>query len=111
MSANYAQSYTSKNPQLAATYARALGVSVDDLDKLLVAAYNTWQYIGYDVIAANDGRDVPRAAVIDAVHDFILSNDFKLPMMVQALLANFQLARKLDSALNHFVFTQARYGL
>jgi len=77
------------------TILKRSGLTLDELKEFRQAARNTWQTIGYDIIEANDGKDIPRAEVIevtldadymvmygrmksDKVKDFYRNGDYKL---------------------------------
>jgi hypothetical protein len=50
-------------------FAKLFPLSAEEASLLKGAAHAVWNYIGGDCIEANGGRDLPRAHVIELVHD------------------------------------------
>jgi len=103
-----------KDTAKAVKLAKKLGISDADFQALIRAAQDTWQYIGYDILQANDGKDIPRAEVIDVVldADYIVSNNPKLPEPVKTILKSYDPEKMpfIREAMK-LAFPYAHYGM
>jgi hypothetical protein len=100
---------------MAKTFAQKLGFTEDEYKSICVAAEITWDSIGYDVLALNDGKSIRRSEVIDMVIDanritsFNSDLDPKLKKILDAYdPAFYKIFRK---ALAADVFTFKTYGM
>lgn len=103
--------FTSRYPNRAARFVATLNLTIEDLEALCKAAWNTWNVIGPDIFAANDGKAMSREEVIEVVMDadYILSMTRGLPPAVKAVLQDYTKSAVVQAVLKTFVFLAPRY--
>jgi len=89
------------------------GLTQEELRELGHAAQHAWDYIGYECIQANDGKDLPKSHVVEIVMDanYIETNNPKLSPKVKAFVDNYENSPILERYLKKEVFLHSRYGM
>jgi NTP pyrophosphatase (non-canonical NTP hydrolase) len=93
--------------------ASLLLLTVEEADELCRAASSTWEYIAYDCLAADPGRDMKADEVIEVVLDanHITSNTRNLSPKVRTLLDSYTMSPTIQKLLKEFVFVYKSYGM
>src|ERR1035441_4925713 len=94
--------------------ATKMGLTVEDAESICGCALATWDYIGYDCLMTNDGKDIPRAEVIECVMDAdhtVTRGGLMLTVAAKAVIRSYDYSDPIAKLLTEFAFPYSRYGM
>jgi hypothetical protein len=107
--------HTPKQEKRFAALATKMGIDVVDAESICRCASGIWDYIGFDCLEANGGKDMRRSEVIEVVMDasHMTTGDSRkrLTAPALALLQSYQHSDDIAALLKEFEFTHALYGM